>query len=402
MSAHYRKSVVGLIDILGVSARLALPDQARRYSNAVAAILKPMIGDKGEWCFRLPHVDEPRRIEIFLSPSFVRGSKLSFMSDSIVISTPLDTPGQSAGASILACLEAVQALQRSLLMLGLRSRGGIALGGVIHSGELIVGEGLVRAHDLERKAIFPRTVIHQEAIEELLRDPTEQFPVYRNRLSHALRQDEDGAFFVDYLGYSPVDGYCGLDREFDHIIRSLERDIATFEDDRVVEKLRWLLRYAGRSHDEQNSGKVRPRAHVTPKYGGVFLRTDRTLPSYVRSEEALVAVLRSHPIPAGIKVSIPMWPLGWETPLDPARKRILNEELQREIAKGHLLHGEDVFALGQYGYSDDCLFAFANGKVAEVHLTWNRETTPDWPVAKVFPSYYAWVAHWNARVARRN
>jgi len=41
VTTRYRNSVVGLVDILGVSERLSDPGAAERYAEAVAAILRP-------------------------------------------------------------------------------------------------------------------------------------------------------------------------------------------------------------------------------------------------------------------------------------------------------------------------------------------------------------------------
>lgn len=264
MDTGYKTSVVGIIDILGVSERLSDPTTAKRYAEAVAAILRPMIDDKNEPYFVLPHVDEARTVQIYLSPTFSKGSTISFFSDSIVVSAPVDIPGARDGKclAILACIETVKALQRSLLMLGLSSRGGVSIGGLVHSGELIVGDGLLKAYNIERyKSVSPRTVVDPALIDHLVATAREHFPVYSNRVAHALRQDADGQFFVDYLTYCPNEGFCGLDTEFAAIIRKLTEDLAASGQQPWASKLEWLLRYASASMT--SSGRERSRPEVT-------------------------------------------------------------------------------------------------------------------------------------------
>lgn len=399
MSA-YQTSVVGLVDILGVSERLSKPETARRYSEAVAAILSPMIADKGEFCLVLPHAIEPRMVEVFLSAS--SGTHLSFISDSIVVSAPIDIPGERDGkcSAILACLETVKALQRSLLMLGLRSRGGISIGGLIHSGELLVGDGLVRAYDLERtKSVVPRAVIDPALIDHLVATRGEHLAVYSNRIAHALRKDEDGWFFVDYLAYSPMDGYGHLELEFPAILGALAEDLKTSEGQRWVPKLEWLLRYASAANQDCRSGKVEPFDHADSSFVAVFPRTTETIVDFLESETAIIEILRST-IPAErwpVQRTHFLWPLGWATISTIEKTDHLNAELRRELSPGHVLYGQNFQVLGRLRRSDDFLFQIKDGRVAQVHLTWTEESYPDWPVTKIYPSFFTWSEAWRSR-----
>lgn len=397
----YRTSIVGLIDILGVSDSLSNPASAQRYSEAVAAILNPMIGDKDEWCFVLPHVDEERPIEILLSPAFSRGSKISFISDSIVVSAPVDAsdePDEKCRA-ILACLEAMKGLQRSLLMLGLRSRGGVSIGGLIHSGELLVGEGLLRAYEIERReAIYPRTVIDPALIHYLVETVNEHFPVYGNRVAHAIRRDEDGAYFVDYLGFCPKDGYCGLEAEFAPILTRLRADLEVINDRPWGPKLEWLTRYASASFDECRGGVVEPFGHADRVFAVAFPRTNETLREYMESESELARTLGTETLrPGSVALRFPLWPLGWRSILTAQQKERLEAELTREVASGHVLEGEATQVLGRFNYSDDTLFLLEGGRVAQVHLTWNPEDRPEWPWTIVYGSFQSWADEWRKK-----
>ena len=70
----------------------------------------------------------------------------------------------------------------------------------------------------------------------------------------------------------------------------------------------------------------------------------------------------------------------------------LEKQFRREICCSHVLHGESVSLIARRADTDDVLFALANGRVAEVHLTWRRGTEPDprWPDTRIFASLEEW------------
>jgi hypothetical protein len=85
------------------------------------------------------------------------------------------------------------------------------------------------------------------------------------------------------------------------------------------------------------------------------------------------------------------WPHGWFGIDDPEHRRLFTEELLNEVGEGHVLKGEAVTPLARADGRDDYLFQLADGRVAEVHLTFaNRPERPPWPGATVFESLAAW------------
>jgi hypothetical protein len=398
MSSGYRTSVVGLIDILGVSEALTDPDRAGRYSEAVAAILRPMIGDKGEDCFVLPHIEDARKVEVFLTPGT---TKISFFSDTIVVSAPIDEAGSEKEhcKAILACLEAIKGLQRSLLLLGLRSRGGLAKGGLIHSGELLVGDGLKRAHDIERlTAKTPRAVIDPPLIEDLRTMVREHFPIYRNRVAHTIRRDDDGAYFVDYLAFCPSNGFCSSKRQLDLILERTKADLEARPDVPWVPKLEWLIRYVEASAAERQSDRIDPCEHVDVDFARIYPRTNETLKTFVESEAELVRRLQIDEAAATtLRRDFWLWPLGWRTVMTPPERTRLEAELANELAEGHILKDRSVEILGRFEYLDDVLFRLDDGSIAEVHLTWHVERCPDWPRVSLHPTFNDWATNWRRR-----
>lgn len=82
------------------------------------------------------------------------------------------------------------------------------------------------------------------------------------------------------------------------------------------------------------------------------------------------------------------WLDPWH-PIDAADVRAaLEQQLQREISPLHVLRGESVMLIARRADTDDALFQLADKRVAEVHMTWRKDTEPDprWPVTAIFAS----------------
>jgi hypothetical protein len=86
------------------------------------------------------------------------------------------------------------------------------------------------------------------------------------------------------------------------------------------------------------------------------------------------------------------WLEPWYRVDDPAVCSGLEEQLQREISKRHVLSGERARLIARRADTDDALFEISNGRVAEVHLTWKQGTEPDprWPATGIFGSLEEW------------
>lgn len=68
-------------------------------------------------------------------------------------------------------------------------------------------------------------------------------------------------------------------------------------------------------------------------------------------------------------------------------------ELDREVPKGHVLHGLPVSVLGRRDDKDEVLFALQDGtgRLATVHLTFQVETDVRWPSFAIFASEAEWI-----------
>ena len=105
---------------------------------------------------------------------------ISVFSDSIVISSGDD--------NLFNVIWACGWLQANLLYLGILTRGGIAEGCTVHENDILYGEGMIKAYQIESKAaIYPRIVIDDELFKYLNQNLIENF----------LKQGNDGLWFIN-------------------------------------------------------------------------------------------------------------------------------------------------------------------------------------------------------------
>ena len=87
-----------------------------------------------------------------------------------------------------------------------------------------------------------------------------------------------------------------------------------------------------------------------------------------------------------------MWLEPWTPIAQPGEREAMQSQLGSELSTSHALFGLSVVALARRHDQDDVLFELADGRVAEVHLTWSHktETNPRWPRATIFASAAVW------------
>ncbi|MGJ7558900.1 hypothetical protein ACSFBI_33560 [Variovorax sp. RB3P1] len=78
-------------------------------------------------------------------------------------------------------------------------------------------------------------------------------------------------------------------------------------------------------------------------------------------------------------------PKNWVFLAEDEARRI-SEELTREVCSAHRLHGVAAKAVARHARRDDFLFAvgLTQPKYVVVHLTWNVESSPEWPAVTDF------------------
>jgi hypothetical protein len=288
--SSYETRFVAFIDILGVSDQLLEAERSEVFARAIYGLISVLTGKKNGVFFVLPHVRNGREVEIQFDKPFEASARITALADAITMSFPERERENNLALNsrllpILRCLDSVFWLQRGLLSLGVRTRGGISCGRMFHKRDLVLGEALVKAYRLESKvAIYPRAVIDDEIIEILLKDPVpEEIALFRNRIAHIVRVDRDGRHFVDYLGYDPIAGSFFMENEIADILQETISDLTLATDSRLREKLIWLRDYVTSSMECMTSIATRLEKNRGTEFGEVFKRSQENLRSYVES-----------------------------------------------------------------------------------------------------------------------
>ena len=281
----YGERVVALIDVLGASRALLSPESSRRFTEILAVIISRIVREKEEPWLLLPHVLTGEEVEIENPRPVSKGTRVTAVSDSIVISLPFGSRRASSErlAQIFSCIHSVAVLQRSLLTLGLRSRGGITIGGLVHTRDVVVGESLVRVHHLESKiAKVPRAIVDERLVNLLIEGasgPQPSLALFTNRVAHALRQDSDGYFFVDYLAADPISGSFNLTVHLRDIWMGLKAEFDTESDAEIKNKIVWLDSYIKRSLETKAEPFPR-QSHATKVFSDIYPRTADNVKSW--------------------------------------------------------------------------------------------------------------------------
>ena len=97
-------------------------------------------------------------------------------------------------------------------------------------------------------------------------------------------------------------------------------------------------------------------------------------------------------VPGNIRIEEP-WAALADGPEDQALVAKIAERLKKDLPKGHVLNGLELKAVARRLDQDDVLFEVLGGDqpLAVVHMTWKRETDPEWPWTKLYQSWDEWV-----------
>lgn len=163
-------------------------------------------------------------------------------SDSIVVAKPYEAGDFDSFVRMVA------KYQRLLLDEELLCRGGIAVNKHFSNGSFTFSAGLIDAYHVESEsARFPRVVISPEVMELIYPN--------RSRTSSLLVEEDDGLFFVDYVGITVKSRPKTLNRAVGNVVQSL----LASSNPSVREKGMWLASY---------SDAVLGTSHKSPRFRG--------------------------------------------------------------------------------------------------------------------------------------
>lgn len=148
-------------------------------------------------------------------------------SDSVMVAKPYDAN------DFIDFTRMVAEFQRLLLDEEVICRGGIAVNKHFSNGTFTFSAGLIDAYKLEsRSARFPRVVVSPDLIELVFPDKT--------ATPSTLIKEDDGLFFVDYLGLTSKTKSTTLRKKVTSVVESLLEN----SDPSIKEKGRWLASYS--------------------------------------------------------------------------------------------------------------------------------------------------------------
>jgi hypothetical protein len=178
---NYEKRIVFFIDILGFKSMI--DGEVEIHDDNCTAI--------GKVLEYIRQYYEPDKMK----PGF-ESQKISFFSDSIIISFREDEPDQ-----IMYVFESIRILQLNLIRLEVVLRGAVAYGYLYHDDKYIYGPAFNAAYELETKqAIVPRIICDQSLL--LLNQGSKSKEDYKQDLKYLLRvvaPDDDGLLYIDYF-----------------------------------------------------------------------------------------------------------------------------------------------------------------------------------------------------------
>lgn len=165
---------------------------------------------------------------------------VTYFSDSIVISYKYNEQSQ-----LFYTLWNLLLVSMELANKGFLTRGGVAIGKLIHTNEVIFGPALVRAHKIESKiAKFPRIIVDKNAINEGLKYHSENHSKEDEEeiIMDIVTEDEDGNYYIDYIEKA-LSEFDDIKYDAFRYINSLKENFfSNYENEsrEVREKLDWL------------------------------------------------------------------------------------------------------------------------------------------------------------------
>ena len=108
--------------------------------------------------------------------------------------------------------------------------------------------------------------------------------------------------------------------------------------------------------------------------------------SYNPAEAMMECMSKPRSMPPGIQATdlSDAWTVVWQT----SEASEYDDELGREVTKGHILHGVGVQAVAVRRHGKEVIYWVAEKQSwAVVHLTWSEERDPRWPIVDLLQEW---------------
>ena len=231
------QAVVCHADILGFSNKIACAMESGKGEEFLLRIKSSLSAAYGK-------VHEARKLGYGLPPDF----EVKVYTDNVVVAYPLSEPSRDHGEPELGNLLMLFAeVQASLAADGLLLRGGIAAGWHHQDDDVVYGDALLEAVNLDKSGRSPRLVIG-ESVNPLISKHLSSYgdSWWAPHYHHLLEDPRDGELFVNYLVVAfehfpdgPIDWKL-LEKHREKVLAGLSRYKS---DTRVWPKYRWAAIY---------------------------------------------------------------------------------------------------------------------------------------------------------------
>jgi hypothetical protein len=222
----YPERLCAFIDILGFRGLVARLGKDSGAVESLRTVLREVHKPK------IPGLADPASVDY----------RTQSISDAVAISTEPTPQG------LMMLIGSLNQLTFSLLMQGYFVRGAIVRGSLYHDDEMIFGEALVRAYDLETSVVkFPRIMAHTQVLNSL------QPGVPAESCKGNFRQSEDGPMYLHVLSRMNYDLEVMADRadkdpttdqKYNDIKDKLyRRYLDAIDNPAHFEKVKWFVRY---------------------------------------------------------------------------------------------------------------------------------------------------------------
>ncbi len=165
---------------------------------------------------------------------------VTYFSDSIVISYKYDEESQ-----LFFTLLNLLYVSMELANKGFLTRGGVAIGKLIHINEVIFGPALVDAYNIESKiSKYPRIIVDKDVIKKglLYHSKNHTQEDEKEYIMDIVTEDEDGYYYIDYIQKSSSE-FNDVEYDLYIYINNLKQHFFSNysnENEGVKQKLDWL------------------------------------------------------------------------------------------------------------------------------------------------------------------
>ena len=114
---------------------------------------------------------------------------------------------------------------------GLFFRGGLSAGKCYIDDQIVLGEGLIDAYEIESTlSIYPRVVVSSKLVKAITR-----YPIVRKEFN----QDFDGSYYVDYFS-NWIISYPSAEKRQPHI-DEVQKNLKEAQNDKIRQKYLWMM-----------------------------------------------------------------------------------------------------------------------------------------------------------------